>query len=262
MPKILNRVGEKRKNSYGTEMIIIGYINSLNIIVEFKDKHKYRSKTTYSAFKNGNVSNPYDKTICDIGCLGIGNHTERKLILNQKAYKCWKGILERCYNFKKYNYHRNYVYEECQICDNWLVFNNFADWFDMNYYEIENRISCLDKDIISKGNKIYSPETCIFVPDNINKLFTKSNKIRGGLPIGVSSEGSKFRASISTNCIIGKKEGKSKEYLGSYNTPEEAFEAYKKFKENYIKKVADYYKDRIPKKLYDAMYGYEIHIDD
>lgn len=51
-------------------------------------------------------------------------------------------------------------------------------------------------------------------------------------------------------------------YLGCYNTQEKAFEVYKQFKENYIKEVADYYKDQIPQKLYDAMYKYEVDIND
>ena len=50
--------------------------------------------------------------------------------------------------------------------------------------------------------------------------------------------------------------------IGRFDTPEEAFYAYKQFKENYIKEVADEYKDSIPQKLYEAMYRYEVEIDD
>ena len=55
---------------------------------------------------------------------------------------------------------------------------------------------------------------------------------------------------------------KKQNFLGYYNTPEEAFQAYKQFKENYIKQVADEYKELIPEKLYNAMYEYEVKIED
>ena len=55
---------------------------------------------------------------------------------------------------------------------------------------------------------------------------------------------------------------KKQNFLGHYNTPEEAFQAYKQFKENYIKQVADEYKELIPEKLYNAMYEYEVEIED
>lgn len=121
---------------------------------------------------------------------------------------------------------------------------------------------CLDKDILYKGNKVYSPKNCVFVPEKINILFIKSNKSRGGYPIGVSyhKQNRKFVAKCS---IYDFKENKQKLiYLGCYDTPEKAFKAYKQFKEKHIKKVADYYKDKIPNKLYQAMYDYEVEITD
>ena len=112
----------------------------------------------------------------------------------------------------------------------------------------------LDKDILNKGNKIYSPNSCIFVPTRINQLFAKADALRGDFPIGVSRSGNKFRTRL--HILNGEK------YLGTFNTPEEAFYAYKTFKEQYIKEVAEEYKDKIPQKLYEAMYKYEVEITD
>ena len=50
--------------------------------------------------------------------------------------------------------------------------------------------------------------------------------------------------------------------LGYFETPKEAFKSYKTFKEQYIKQVADEYKDKIPKKLYEAMYNWKVEITD
>lgn len=120
----------------------------------------------------------------------------------------------------------------------------------------------LDKDILNKGNKIYSPENCIFVPERINTLFTKRDKLRGEYAIGVSYY--KYNRKFLVRCnIYNFEENKSKGiHLGYYDTPQQAFEVYKQFKEQHIKEVAEYYKGKIPKKLYDAMYRYEVDIND
>ena len=116
----------------------------------------------------------------------------------------------------------------------------------------------LDKDILYKGNKVYSPKTCVFVPQRINKLFTKNDKSRGEYPIGLSYDRSRNKIAVQCN------DGVSVKKIGRFNTDQiqEAFQLYKEYKERVIKKVADEYKSYIPKKLYDAMYRYEVEIDD
>ena len=118
----------------------------------------------------------------------------------------------------------------------------------------------LDKDILMKGNKIYSPDTCVFVPKNINTLFTKSNKSRGKYPIGVYFN--KDRNKFQVNCNTFYNGKTQQKYLGLYNTIEDAFNAYKQSKEANIKQVADYYKENIPDNLYEAMYNYKVEITD
>jgi len=116
----------------------------------------------------------------------------------------------------------------------------------------------IDKDILIKNNKIYSPDTCIFVPNKINSLFTKRQNSRGNFQIGVSIPDKQY---ITYKAELNIGNGRKK-YIGNYQTPEEAFQAYKIAKEEYIKQVADEYKNRIPKKLYDAMYNYQVEITD
>jgi hypothetical protein len=114
----------------------------------------------------------------------------------------------------------------------------------------------LDKDILIKGNKIYSPETCCFVPKEINLLFTKSNSIRGKYPIGVScrKKDGKFRA----QCWV---EGKQR-FLGSFYTPEEAFQAYKEAKEQEIKRLAKKWRLFMTDECYEVMINYQIERTD
>ena len=171
---------------------------------------------------------------------------------NRKTYKTWQSLLQRCYDTKL---HEKYpTYKNCTTCEEWHNFQNFAKWYDENYYEIDGEIMCLDKDILIKGNKVYSPETCIFVPRRINILFTKTDANRGNLPIGVTQKNDKYVITMRIN----KKFVSNK----SYKTPQEAFKVYKYFKEKYIKEIADEYKDKIPVKLYNAMYKYKVEITD
>ena len=168
-------------------------------------------------------------------------------------------MLIRCY--EPYTINKYPTYIEVIVCKEWHNFQNFAKWYEENYYEIGKGKMHLDKDILFKGCKIYSPKTCIFVPERINYLFIKSNAIRGEYPIGVSwyKTSNKFRVQCK---ILDKENNRKVIHLGYYTTSEEAFLAYKVFKENYIKQVADEYKKLIPQKLYEAMYKYEVEIND
>ncbi len=168
------------------------------------------------------------------------------------AYLFWQNILIRCYckpRLEKFS-----TYKECSVCEEWKNFSSFKRWFDENYiagYE-------LDKDIIVKGNKTYGPDKCCFVPSRINTLLINSRKSRGILPVGVSFHKGhkKFQATIH-------KDGKTK-HIGYFNSPEEAFRAYKFEKESYIKKLAQEYHDAglITNRVYDALTKHEIEITD
>lgn len=190
--------------------------------------------------------------VCGVGTFGNGIHKSRC-----KKYDTWRQMLNRCY--KNENNKRNYVYEDVLVCDLWLNYQKFGNWYDENYYSVNGEHMSLDKDILVKHNRIYSPETCVFVPKAINCLFTKSNKTRGNYPIGVDFHKQKglFRARCSDFII-----GKSNITIGEFETIDEAFNAYKVYKENLIKKVADFYKNYIPQKLYKALYEYKVEITD
>lgn len=167
-------------------------------------------------------------------------------------------MLSRCYSAKFQEKRPSYI--GCSVSDDWLYYPNFKKWYDENYYEINNKTAQLDKDILIKGNKIYSADTCVFVPGFINNLFTKRQKLRGELPIGVNYDkaSKKYRAQLN----IFENGKKTRKNLGYFTTPEEAFEVYKQAKENYIKETADNYKDKIPAELYEAMYSYRVDIND
>ena len=244
-----DRLGELNYNQHGTLMKIIRYANSMDIDIEFQDDNKYITKhRRYDDFIKGKVQNPFDKTVFNIGYLGEINIVDA----HSKSYHTWKGILERCYdqNFQKYKP----TYKDCTICEEWLNYSIFKKWFENHIYYIQGERMDLDKDILHKGNKCYCPQYCIFVPSRINTLFTNGTNVRGKLPVGVTLDRTTYRARLST--LEGRKD------LGHYKNIEYAFQAYKIAKEQYIKKVADIYKDKIPLQLYNAMYDYKVEITD
>ena len=234
------------KNNLGEDMKIIEYISYDNITVLFLDTNTIVEKREYAKFLSGQIRNPEYPTVCGVGYIGSG---EYKSFINghiTKEYQCWRDMIRRVYGDTE----KSKFYKNCSISKEWYNFQNFAKWYKDNYYQIDNERMELDKDIIYKGNKIYSPDTCIFVPQFINKIFTKNNKNRGNLPIGVS----KFKNKYKVSC-----DGK---YIGLFNTPEDAFNAYKQEKEIYIKEIAELYKDKIPKILYTALINYKVEFFD
>lgn len=210
-------------------------------------------------FKNSQTKNLYHPSVFGVGYLGEGKYKTKINGKHTKAYSYWYRALTRCYDPYTLNKYPTYI--DCYVCKEWLCFQNFAKWFYKHYYEVPGERMELDKDILFKGNKIYSPDTCVFVPKRINYLFTKSDATRGEYPIGVHYCYDKkgYEYLISQCQTLGKQK-----YLGcfSLNEPFHAFYVYKQFKENYIKQVADEYKDLIPKELYDAMYKWEVEIND
>lgn len=259
MSKKIDRIGEKRFNNFGSEMIIVRYKKAKNIDVYFPQYDWIAKNKTYQNFKNGQISCPYEKRYFMIGYLGEGVYKSRENGKDTRVYDTWINMMQRCYDSK---YHEKYpTYKDCSTSDEFHNFQNFGEWDNDNYYQIEGERMELDKDILVKHNKIYSPETCIYVPKTINNLFTKRQNGRGDNLIGTHlHKNDKYIAQCS---LINPKTGKSKqEYLGIHETQEEAFEVYKYYKEKNIKQVADYYKDKIPQKLYIALYNYEIEITD
>lgn len=246
---MVNRIGEQALNNQGCMMAIIEYRKNKDIDVQFEDGTIVTNRE-YGDFKKGAIKNPNHASIYDIGYIGQGNYNYKD---NKDSYEIWRGMIRRCYDSQSLS--KNPTYIGCTVCEEWHSFQNFAEWYYNNYYEIEGQSMALDKDIICKGNKTYSPDTCVFVPKCINSIFTKRDRDRGNLPIGVNYHQNKYRASCNNG-------SGHITHLGYYDTSEQAFESYKQYKEQVIKDMADEYRNLIPDTLYNAMLNYEIEIND
>lgn len=252
------RLGKEAFNNQGCLMKIVEYNTNKDIVVEFQDEYKARVHTQYRLFLSSGIRNPYFPNVFGAGITGD------KYPINicdkiTKEYSAWHSMIQRCYDEKYRN--KKSTYKNVTCCKEWLLYDNFYEWlhsqenFDKWY---NGKLWDVDKDILVKGNKAYSPDTCCLVPNNVNKLFTKCDAARGSLPIGVCKRENGFYA-YCQNPFTNKRE-----HLGIYQTSKEAFQAYKQRKEFIIKQVAqeEYNIGNITKQCYEAMMNYEVDITD
>jgi hypothetical protein len=153
--------------------------------------------------------------------------TNRKLQQTCPYYEKWRGMFQRCYSeiFKG----RYPTYKDCEVCPEWHHFMEFRAWMVEQEWEGKS----LDKDLKCRGNKIYSPETCLFIPQEVNTFLNLQERQRGELPIGVSLRDGKFRSTI-------RREGKQRA-LGYFSSPEEAHREWLKAKLEQAAELASKY---------------------
>lgn len=233
------RIGEKTTTHQGFEIEIVEYNSATDVIVEFNDRYHSRKKTLYLYFKNQQVQCPscfvlYDKAIA----------YKEDIKNNKIAYEKYRAMFDRCYGKQDGN---NVAYKGCEVCEEWFKFENFVTWFNDNYYEIDGQTMELDKDLFGNG-KLYSPQTCIFLPHRINSIFTRSENRRKknkDLPKGVHTH---KRQNGSTCYRVLRLR---KDCL--FDNVEDAERAYKEIEQKRKIELAEEYKDYIPKKLYDFL---------
>ena len=246
--QLKDRTGEVSYTKYGTKATTVQYINNKDVLVEFNDDYRFQYHTTYINFKNGRLTNPYDKSIYRIGFIGIGDYDSKHI-----SYPAWFNMIKRCY--KKQKSYDDESYDDCIVDKEWQKFQNFAKLYEENMYVCDERL-VIDKVIKLHGNRMYSKEYCMLLPEKINLLFIKEKARRGDLPMGVHFH--KERDNYVAMCSV---DGKTK-YIGSYSNPQIAFNHYKEFKEKHIKKVLENYIGILPSDIYKAVENYKIEITD
>jgi len=244
-----------KSNNYG-KIKIIDYQNSKDVTVEFLNTGN-RYSFEMKAIRDGNIrdalsSRENGKIIWNVGRVGQGKYLPS---IHREAYNVWSDVLRRCYSKKDCMKFRSY-YKICSVSQEWFNFQNFAEWY---YIQPRNSGWEIDKDIICKGNKIYSLENCVFVPSEINLLFIKKTDKNKKFPTGVRCSKNKYKNLFSSRC---KDENGNCKHLGSFPTVEEAFLAYKKYKEERIKSLAEKHKTQLTPKVYEAMLKYQVEITD
>lgn len=243
-------VGKVFKSNKCGDVVVLEYENCDNVTVKFLDTGVVM-KTQSHHLKDGAIKDRMSPSVHGVGVLGDQPSTINGV--KTKEYHLWRGMITRCYSPKTYI--RYPTYTHCEVSEYFKNYSNFKVWcgtqigFGKEGWE-------LDKDILLKGNKVYSEDTCCFVPKAINLLLCKSDSIRGKYPLGVKycqrSKG--FIATVTKENVTHT--------IGKYNTSTEAFNAYKVAKEAHIKLVISKWKDELDPRVYDALYNWEVKITD
>lgn len=241
------KVGDRFKTNESGDIIVTRYLSHRKVFVKFVDDHVAEVSAESGNIRKGMVSNPYRKTILGVGFIGEGRFRSSKSGEMYKIYQTWVDVLKRSYcpKFKE----KYPTYADVTVCDEWLNYQVFAEWFVGQ----ENYLSKgydLDKDILIKNNKIYSPETTRVVPHDVNVLFTDAAGKRGDYCIGVSERDGYYIANIRVKGSLVQ--------LGKYLTEEQAYSTYKAAKEQLVKDTANEYIENIPEEIYNAMMNWTL----
>lgn len=155
-------------SKYSGDFKVVEYINSRKVRVVFIATG-YESTVPLTSVYEGKAKDLLHPRRHGVGYLGVGTYKAHLNGIATKHYMVWSNMLERCYDSNCWS--RNPTYKGCTVVEEWHNFQNFAKWFEENYIEGYH----LDKDIKVKGNKVYGPDTCMFVSkeDNAEKAHAK-----------------------------------------------------------------------------------------
>lgn len=189
------------------------------------------------------------KLISGVGICEIGDYP-----VKSKAQSVWASMIERCYSVTSKHY-KDQTYIGVTVSEDFKEFQKWVSWakdqigFDKAGWHF-------DKDLLVKGNRMYSKDTCVFIPAELNLLINRNKGARKNCCIGVvwRKVECKFRAQLNYK-------GKTKQ-LGQASSMEAAFLMYKKGKESYIKEMAEKWKDEIDPRAYEALINYKVEIGD
>ena len=247
-----NCVGKVCKSKSSGDFKILKCNGAKNVEIQFSQTG-FETTVPLGSIRNGYVKDPYSPSVYGVGVLGT-KYLASISGVQTKEYNLWQHMLKRCYSDK---YQKKYpTYEGCEVSDNFKSYEYFYEWCHKQV-GFNNKDWHLDKDLLIKGNKVYSESTCVFIPAEVNTLLVKSTASRGEYLIGVcwSNTHKAFKAQVS------KSKGK-REHLGYFNTEIEAYNTYKQAKESFIKEQADKWKSQIDPRAYEALMKYTVEITD
>lgn len=240
MPGKMNKpvVGERFITNQGCECVVIQYNSTFDVVVQFQDKFQHTKSVRTGDLRRGEVSNPFFPSVFGVGYFGVDSNSPVGYKTGTREYMFWKGAMERCYS--KVSLKRSPTYMGCSVDAVWHNFQNFAEWCQGQIGFNEEGWQ-LDKDLLSESleNKSYSPDTCVFVPQEVNTLFIVPGTKTDDLPTGVNY--CKDRGNYQAGCGAGG----YRKALGRFATPELAYEAYMKYKKVRVSEVLELYKSRL-----------------
>lgn len=237
--------GDRFVNNQGCEYEVLNYGSSTDVLIRFLDDYRHESIVASYMIRNGKIRNPFHPAVYGVGFSGVGGFSPSVNGKDTKEYTHWSNMMRRCYGSVKLP-----QYTGCEVHKSWHNFQEFAAWittqpgWGLPGYE-------LDKDIINPGNRVYGPYTCSYVPRVINRAtMVRSDE---GLPQGVSWDKGKGKYLVQ-----GYGRDGSRKFIGRFRDPNEAFNAYREFKESTAKALANIHRDTISDLCYKALMNYQV----
>lgn len=233
-PKSAIKIGDTKTTNQGYEIQVVSYTDYHNIEVEFVG-FQYKMWVDGSTLSSGGVRYPFHKTLFGVGYLGEVDSNSPHY---SKIAARWRHLIRRL--FSPSDGHKHYA--DCSICDEWLNFSNFYTWTMQQTQGNIDELD-LDKDILSNYTKVYSPETCTFIPIGLNRSLYSIDKTEGGW---YDEYGKRWRTAITC-------EETGKQIYTTYSSKKEAENGYAITKADRYLKLAETYKDKIKVHVYEAL---------
>jgi hypothetical protein len=247
-------IGDKHTMNQNGILEVLEYNNAENVVVRFLSTG-FTTTVEACQIRRGTVKDLLLPRVCGVGYIGEGRYSAYNSRHEAHwSYLKWQNMLERCY--APTSEQTRECYEDVTVCDEWFNYQIFAEWA-VNQIGYGNRGWAMEKDLLAKGNRHYSPDKCCFLPVELNNQMLKAEKVRGEYPIGVCIN--KPNGRFIAHCT---KEGESSTHIGIYDTVIEAFEAYRQAKKDRLRFLAEKWKDKIDQRAYQALLNYDVSITD
>lgn len=238
-------VGQILKSKNFGEFEVLGFKTETEVLVRFTYTG-FETIVNLAQVESGAIVDRFYPTTFGVGYLGDGDRISAN---NTRQARIWHGMLTRCYGDDvKY---RSYL--DCTVSDNFKNLGYFCNWC-LKQVGFNEKGFELDKDLLSKGRKIYSEDTCVFIPKEMNLFLASSKSVRGEFVIGVSFDKASQKFKVASTSWCNDRKGYSSEW--------EAFMVFKKAKEAHAKKLANKYKDKVDPRVYEALMSYKVLLTD
>lgn len=254
-------VGDVLSNNEGYDFRVVDYENARNVTIQWLECGSFEVCTSGNLLK-GAVKYLNKPSVFGVGFIGYGRFVpgEKRLQdgqerLNKYIHRHWRHVLERTIGGRDIK-----RYDDCSVTTDWYDLQTFAEWAveqkNSTKTEENGRLYHLDKDMVCKGNRVYCPEYCVFIPNEVNAFYTKKDVGNTGFPgvnyIKPATSGAKD--GYIARCTIGKE----REYLGYYNSPETAFYHYKEAKEKAAKHLASLWENKIDDRVIEYLNNFVV----
>ena len=248
--------GDVFSTKEGYLVTVVEYFHAKKILVEFNDSRKTQIYVEAVQLRRGTLSNPNHPKTLGVGFMGIGPYVAKRAGKMTKEYTLWFHMLQRSTDEGRKSSSVPKAYHDKSTDPQWHNFQEFAEWCQWQV-GFKNSGWELDKDLLVKHNKVYSPDTCVFLPNEVNCFLIRRESVRGDNPIGVHY----FRRD-GYYLAQGSFGGAATERIGEFKTSTEAFLAYKERKEWYANILAEKYKGQIDERAYISLLNFEVDVDD